>query len=68
MYDDDDEKMIHSQPIMLQSQGDMMESLETKTMDLGLDTINVIEHMDQLNSAVGILLNKNSKLLSLMQF
>ena len=57
----DDEKMAYSQPIMFQSQGDMRESIETRAMDLGLDTINVIEHMDQLNSAVGILLNKNSK-------
>ena len=53
--------MAYSQPIMFQSQGDMRESIETRAMDLGLDTINVIEHMDQLNSAVGILLNKNSK-------
>ena len=52
-----DEKQLHSN-ILFKSQNDF-ESGEGGTYDVGFETLNIIEHIDMLNSAAGTLLNKD---------
>jgi len=54
---DFDEKQLHS-GILFKSNNEF-DSGEGRTYDVGLDTLNVIEHMEMLDSVAGILLNKD---------
>jgi len=56
---DFDEKNLHSN-ILFKSHNDL-DSGEGRVYDVGLDTLNVIEHMEMLDSVAGILLNKDGK-------
>jgi len=52
-----DEKQLHSN-ILFKSQNDF-ESGEGAVNEFGVDTLNVIEHIEMLNSVAGTLLSKN---------
>jgi len=54
---DYDEQKLHSN-ILFKSQNDF-DSSEGKVYDVGFETLNVIEHMEMLNSVAGTLLNKD---------
>jgi len=56
---DFDEQKLHSN-ILFKSQNDF-DSSEGKVYDVGFETLNVIEHMEMLNSVAGTLLNKDGK-------
>lgn len=56
---DYDDKRLHSN-ILFKSQNEY-DSSDVKTYDVGLETLNIIEHMDMLNSVAGVLLNKDGK-------
>lgn len=55
----EDNKQLHSN-ILFQSRNDF-ESGEGGKYEVGLETLNIIEHIDMLNSAAGTLLTKNGK-------
>ena len=60
------DKSTISQPIPRRSQPEsLLYSTESKALDVGLETLNMIDHMDLLNSAAPPLLNKNSNFLPL---
>jgi len=54
-----DDKQLHSN-ILFKSQNDF-ESGEGAVNEFGVDTLNVIEHIEMLNSVAGTLLSKNGK-------
>lgn len=54
-----DDKQLHSN-ILFKSQ-DGFESGEGAVNEFGVDTLNVIEHIEMLNSVAGTLLSKNGK-------
>jgi len=54
----DDQKFNSN--ILFKSQNDF-DSSEGKVYDVGFETLNVIEHMEMLNSVAGTLLNKDGK-------
>jgi len=54
---DFDEQKFNSN-ILFKSQNDF-DSCEGKVYDVGFETLNVIEHMEMLNSVAGTLLNKD---------
>ena len=53
------DKQLHSN-ILFKSHNDF-ESGEGGKYEVGLETLNIIEHIDMLNSAAGTLLTKNGK-------
>lgn len=59
-HGDHDDIIKQNENILFKSQNENLESMEGKAFDVGLETLNIIEHMEMLNSRA-VILSKNCR-------